>query len=157
MRTAMSDVPKASDSSALFRVSNRVRDELAYILERCNIRIIAERPGSHRHRQMSSFMLRGGSFLLKQPDIIVPDLDGPRSFTLVDVKIFDPAAPSYADSSAKPVQHRHRAREAAGPREYFAASRRPPPRSRMRIRTFVVSSFGSWLTSNTRITSPGPD
>jgi hypothetical protein len=143
MRTAMSDVPKASDSTALFRVSVRVRDELAYILERCNIRIIAERPGSHRHWQMSSFMLRGGSFLLKQPDIIVPDLDGPRSFTLVDVKIFDPAAPSYADSSAKSAQHRHRALEAAGPREYFAASRRPPPRSRMRIRTFVVSSFGS--------------
>ena len=45
-------------------VSDRVRDELAYILERCNIRIIAERPGSHR--QMSSFMLREGSSLLKQ-------------------------------------------------------------------------------------------
>ena len=122
-------------------VSDRVRDELAYILERCNIRIIAERPGSHR--QMSSFMLREGSSLLKQPDIIIPDLDGPRSFTLIDVKIFDPAAPSYADSSAKSAQHRHRALEAAGPREYFGASRRPPPGSRMRICTFVVSSFGS--------------
>ena len=64
-------------------VSDRVRDELAYILNRCNIRIIVERPGSHR--QMSSFMLREGSFLLKQPDIIVPDLDSPRSFTLIDV------------------------------------------------------------------------
>ena len=61
-------------------------------MERGNIRIIAERPGSHR--QMSSFMLREGSFLLKQPDIVIPDLDGPRSFTLIDVKIFDPAAPS---------------------------------------------------------------
>ena len=71
-------------------VSDRVRDELAYILERCNIRVIAERPGSHR--QMSSFMLREGSSLLKQPDIIIPDLDGPRSFTLI--KIFNPAAPS---------------------------------------------------------------
>ena len=50
-------------------VSDRVRDELAYILERCNIRIIAERQGSHR--QMSSFMLREGSFLLKQPDIVI--------------------------------------------------------------------------------------
>ena len=87
--------------------------------------------------------VRGGSFLLRQPDIIVPDLDGPRSFTLIDVKIFDPAAPSYADSSAKSAQHRHRALEAAGPREYFGASRRPPPGSRMRICTFVVSSFGS--------------
>jgi len=71
----------------------RVRDELAYILERCNIRVMAERPGSHR--QMSSFMLREGSSLLKQPDIIIPDLDGPRSFilTLIDVKIFDPGSP----------------------------------------------------------------
>jgi len=66
-------------------VSDRVRDELAYISERCDIRVIAERPGSHR--QMSSFMLREGSSLLKQPDIIIPDLDGPRSFTLIDVKI----------------------------------------------------------------------
>ena len=134
---------------------HRFRDELAYILERCNIRILAERLGSHR--QMSSFMLREGSFLLKQPDIVIPDLDGPRTFTLIDIKIFDPAAPSYADSSAKSAQHRHRALEVAGPREYFGASRRPPPGSRMRICTFVVTSFGSWLTSNTRITSPRPD
>jgi len=42
---------------------------------------------------MSSFMLREGSSLLKQPDIITPHLDGPRSFTLIDVKICDPAAP----------------------------------------------------------------
>ena len=99
-------------------VSDRVKDELAYILERCNIRVIAERPGSHR--QMSSFMLREGSSLLKQPDIIIPDLDGPRSFTLIDVKIFDPAAPSYADSSAKSAQHRHRALETAVQREYLS-------------------------------------
>ena len=93
---------------------------------------------------MSSSMLREGSSLLKQPDIIIPDLDGRRPFTLIDVKIFDPAAPSYADSSANSAQHRHRALEAAGPREYFGASRRPPPASRMRICTFVVSSsFGS--------------
>ena len=122
-------------------VSDRVRDELAYILERCNIRVIAERPGSHQ--QMSSFMLREGSSLLKQPDIIIPDLDGPRSFTLIDVKICDPAAPSYAAASAKSAQHRHQTLEAAGPREYFGPSRRPPPGSRMRICTFVVSSFGS--------------
>jgi len=89
-------------------------------------------------------MLREGSSLLKQRDIVIPDLDDPRSFTLIDVKIFDPAAPTYADSSAKSsAQHRHRALEAAGPREYFGASRRPPPGSRMRICTFVVSSFGS--------------
>ena len=71
-----------------------MRDELFYVLERCNIRIIAEQLGSHR--QISSFMHRKGSFLLKQPDLIVPDLDGPRYFILFDVKIFDPAAPSYS-------------------------------------------------------------
>jgi|TARA_B100000524_G_scaffold148794_1_gene75194 hypothetical protein len=42
---------------------------------------------------MPSFMLIEVSFLLKQPDLIVPDLDAPRYFTLIDVKIFDPAAP----------------------------------------------------------------
>tara|TARA_B100000524_G_scaffold226258_1_gene119782 strand:- start:213 stop:392 length:180 start_codon:yes stop_codon:yes gene_type:complete len=42
---------------------------------------------------MSSFMLREDSSVLKQPDIIIPDLDGPRSFTLIDVKVFDPAQP----------------------------------------------------------------
>ena len=133
-------------------VSDRVKDELAYILERCNIRVIAERPGSHR--QMSSFMLHEGSSLLKQLDIIIPDLDGPRWFTLIDAKIFDPAAPSFADSSAKSAQHRHRALEAAGPREYFGASRRPPPGSRMRICTFVLSSFGSL---GTQALGPRPD
>ena len=112
-----------------------------YILESCNIRIVAERPGSHR--QMTSFMHREGSFLLKQPDLVIPDLDGPRPFTLIDVKVFDPAAPSYANSSAKSAQHHHRTLEAAGAREYFGSSRRPPPGSRMRICTFVVSSFGS--------------
>ena len=103
--------------------------------------MIAERPGSYR--QMASFMHCEGCFLLKQPDLIIPDMDGPRSFTLIDVKVFDPAAPSYADSSAKSAKHRHRALEAAGAREYFGLSRRPPPGSRMRICTFVVSSFGS--------------
>ena len=40
------------------------------------------------------------------------------------------------------VYIRYRALEGAGPREYFGASRRPPPGSRMRICNFVVSSFG---------------
>ena len=39
--------------------------------------------------------------------------------------------------------HRHRALEAAGPRDYFGPSRRPPPGARMRVVTFVVSTFGS--------------
>ena len=59
---------------------------------------------------------------------------------------FDSAAPFYAVSPAKSAQHRQRALEVAGPRKYFGASRRLPPGSRMRICTFVVSSFGSLRT-----------
>ena len=74
-------------------VSDKVRDELCFILERCGIRTIAERPGSHR--QMTSFRQREGPFFLKTPDLVLPDLDAPRAFTIVDIKIVDPAAASY--------------------------------------------------------------
>ena len=69
-------------------VSDRVRGELAFIPERCRMRLIAECPGSRR--QMTSCCLREGAFLLKTPDLVIPDLDGPRSFTLSDIKIMDP-------------------------------------------------------------------
>ena len=59
-------------------VSDRVRDEPCFILERCRTRIIAERLGSHR--QMPSFRRREGAFLLKTPDLVIPDLDGPPLF-----------------------------------------------------------------------------
>ena len=45
---------------------------------------LPSRPGSHR--QMTSFIDREDSFLLRQPDLAIPDLDGPRSFTLIDVQ-----------------------------------------------------------------------
>ena len=74
-------------------VSDKVRDELCLILERCGIRTIAERPGSHR--QMTSFRQREGSFLLKTSDLLaIPDLHAPRSFTIVDIKVVDQAAAS---------------------------------------------------------------
>jgi len=74
-------------------VSDRVRNELCFILERCGIRTIAERPGSHR--QMTSFRQREGSFLLKTSDLLaIPDLHAPRSFTIVDIKVVDQAAAS---------------------------------------------------------------
>ena len=92
--------------------------------------------------------------LLQQPDPILPDLPGPRPSTLIDVKVFDPAAPSYADSSAKSAQHGHRALEAAGAREYFGSSWRPPPDSRMRSCTFVVCCVLIWLSGNP---SPWPE
>ena len=63
-------------------VSDRVRDELYFsILERCRVRTIAERRGSHR--QMRSLRQREGSFLLKTLDLVMPDLDAPRSFTSI--------------------------------------------------------------------------
>ena len=56
----------------------------------------------------------------------------------------DPSAASYVHATAKSALHRHRALEAAGPRDYFGPSRRPPPGARMRVVTFVlVSTFGS--------------
>ena len=57
-------------------VSDKVRDELCFILERCGIRTIAERPLSHR--QMTTFRQREGAFLLKTPDLVLPGLDAPR-------------------------------------------------------------------------------
>ena len=65
-------------------VSDKVRDELCFILELCGIRTIAERPLSHR--QMTSFRQRVGAFLLKTPDLVLTDFDAPRSFTIVDIK-----------------------------------------------------------------------
>jgi len=122
-------------------VSDKVRDELCYILERCGVRVVAERPSSHR--QMSSFRQREGACLLKTPDLVLQDFHAPRSFTLIDIKIVDPSAASYVSATAKSALHRHRALEAAGPRDYFGPSRRPPPGARMRVVTFVCSTFGS--------------
>ena len=76
-------------------VSDNARDaEICFILERCRIRTIAERLGSHR--QMTSVRQHEGAFLLlKTPGLVLPDLDAPRSFTIVDIKVVDPAAASY--------------------------------------------------------------
>ena len=122
-------------------VSDRVRDELCFILERCRIRTIAERSGSHR--QMASFRQLEGSGLLKAPDLVILDLHAPRSFTIVDIKIVDPAAASYIDITSKSALHRHRALETAGPGDFFGPSRRLPPGARMRVVTCVISTFGS--------------
>ena len=46
--------------------------------------------------------------------------------------------------TSKSALHRHRALETAGPRDYFGPSRRPPSGARMRVVTFVVSTFGSF-------------
>ena len=40
---------------------------------------------------MTSFGQREGALLLKTPDLVLADFDAPRSFTIVDIKIVDPA------------------------------------------------------------------
>ena len=92
---------------------------------------------------MTSFRQREGAFLLKTPDLVPADFDAPRSFTIVDIKIVDPAAASYVNMTSRSALHQHRALEIAGPRDYFGPSRRPPPGARMRVATFVISTFGS--------------
>ena len=49
------------------------------------------------HRQTTSFRRREGAFLPETPDLVIHELDGPRSFTLIDIKIMDPAASSHND------------------------------------------------------------
>ena len=61
----------------------------------------------------------------------------------MDIKVIDPAAASYVNMTSRSSLHRHRALEVAGPRDYFGPSRRPPPGARMRVITFVISTFGS--------------
>ena len=59
--------------------------------------VIAERPGSlgRTGRCPPSGRLRPeGLALLKSPDMALVGFDGPGSFTLIDVKVVDPAAPS---------------------------------------------------------------
>jgi len=92
---------------------------------------------------MTSFRQREGAFLLKTSDLVLPCFGAPRSFTIVDIKIVYPAAASYVNMTSKSPLHRHRALEVAGPRDYFGPSRRPPPGARMKVVTFVVSTFGS--------------
>ena len=46
--------------------------------------------------------------------------------------------------TSKSALHRHRALETAVSRDYFGPSRRPPPGARMRVVTFVITTFGSF-------------
>ena len=52
---------------------------------------------------MTSVRQHEGAFLLlKTPDLVLPDLDAPRSFTIVDIKVVDLlAAASYVDMTSK--------------------------------------------------------
>jgi hypothetical protein len=76
---------------------------------------------------MTSFGQREGALLLKTPDLVLADFDAPRSFTIVDIKIVDPAAASYINMTSRSALHRNRALEIAGPRDYFGPSQFPEP------------------------------
>ncbi len=82
---------------------------------------------------MTSFRQRKGAFLLKTPDLVLPDLDAPRSFSIVDINHQDCSRSSTCllllrqYDRSKSALHRHRALEIAGPRDYFGTIPEPPP------------------------------
>ena len=86
-------------------VSDRVRDTLVDLLQAAGEKVVAERPGSHR--QVTEFMALEGRSLKKNPDLVLCNFDGPRSFTVIDVKVCDPAAPTYRTRSGDCALFRH--------------------------------------------------
>ena len=44
---------------------------------------------------MHQWMLRYGAILPKQPDLVIADLDGRGSFTLIDIKTMGPTSPTF--------------------------------------------------------------
>ena len=101
------------------------------------------------HRQMTSFRQCEGAFLLKTPDLLLTDFDAPRSSAIVDIKIVDSSAAACYVNSQHHLQissSRHTEPwrlPVPVTTLYFGPSRRPPPGARMRVVTFVVSTFGS--------------
>ena len=81
-----------------------------------------------------------GAGLRKVPDIVLENFDGPRSFTLIDVKTFDPAGPTHIDTN-----HTDRNRLAA----HLAIARNcrqteyGPLPARMRLIVLPISIFGA--------------
>lgn len=94
---------------------------------------------------MHQWMLRYGAILPKQPDIVIADLDGRGSFTLVDIKTLDPAGPTFIARHGT-AQHRlaaHALVSRRSARDYFGPDATPPARLRLRLVTFAISTFGS--------------
>ena len=94
---------------------------------------------------MRQWMLQHGSALPKQPDIVVRDLDGRGSWTLIDIKTTDVAGPSaltrFRTAFSRLRAHSDIASQSA--RDYFGTPPTPPPGCRFRCVAFVVSTFGS--------------
>jgi hypothetical protein len=102
---------------------------------------------------MRDWMFAFGGDLEKQPDIVLAGLDGAQSFTLVDLKVTDVGGPTAVSrlhsSTVRFASHSHLVRQ--GPVDYFGPSGTPPPSSRMRVVTFVVSTFGSISSEGQRL------
>jgi hypothetical protein len=114
--------------------------------------VIAERPGAGGHHAIDQWMITHGTGRLQhRPDLVLAGLDGPGTFTIIDVKVFDPAGPtwvarSHTDRVAR-AAHTVLERERT-PRQYFgptgALDPADPLCGRMRLCTFTLSTFGAF-------------
>ena len=103
-------------------------------------RVIAERGGLGGHRGLNQWMQGPGAGLRHIPDIVLENYDGVRSFTLIDVKTFDPAGASHINTN-----HTDRTRLAAH-RAIARHSRETeygPLPERMRLIILPISIFGA--------------
>ena len=112
--------------------------------------VVAERPGDRR--AIDEWWERyGRGRLLHRPDIVLIDFDGPRTFTLIDVKTFDPCGAtwvtrSHTDTTPRAAHHELERRQT--PRSYFGPTGSLDPtdplRPFVRLVTFSLSTFGSF-------------
>ena len=92
---------------------------------------------------MRAFMQAQGAALPHIPDLVLQGFDGPGTFTLVEVKTFDPAGDFHLES-----RHTDRDRGAAHAHVVSLARRvdyrldSSPLPARMRLVVFSVSTFG---------------
>lgn len=127
-------------------VHDPTRDALAELLGAAlgPSRVVSEWSGSHT--SMRAWMSTHGGGLEKQPDIVLIGLDGVHSFTLIDLKVTDVAGPSAISALRTPTirfaSHSLLVRRGAI-QQFGLPDGKPPPHSRMRLVTFVVSTFGS--------------
>ena len=102
--------------------------------------MIAERGGQGGQAALMAWMQGPGAGLPKPPDIVLAGFDGPRSYTLIDVKTLDAAGPTHIathhTATTRLAAHTHTATHCAL-HEYGVL----PPR--MRLIVLAVSTFGS--------------
>ena len=93
---------------------------------------------------MDAFMQTVGAGLPHRPDLVLEGFDGPRTFTLVEVKTFDPAGPTH-------IAQRHTARDRGAAHAYVVGTARrvdyhlshtPLPRG-MRLVVLAISVSGA--------------